>query len=214
MLLTVALLLVGVVLWTTLRPTRHDDGRTLSLPPAGSSPIADLEKSNAALKKLLATSAPSLSSEHGTKRAEAQKIVWGVFDFEELVRRALASHWDEISPEQRTEFVVVSRDLIERNLSKQVQDHPNYDLRFTKETISGSESSVEATLDTWYEGRRIAASLECKLLYKGDRWLVYDVITDEQNMLENYRAEFNKIITNESFDVLLKRMKKRLEKTK
>jgi phospholipid transport system substrate-binding protein len=54
--------------------------------------------------------------------------------------------------------------------------------------------------------------MEYKLLYK-DRWLVYDVITDEQSMLENYRAEFNKIITKESFDALLKRMKKRLEKS-
>ena len=56
--------------------------------------------------------------------------------------------------------------------------------------------------------------MEYKLLYKGDRWLVYDVITDEQSMLENYRAEFNKIISKESFDALLKRMKKRLEKSR
>jgi ABC-type transporter MlaC component len=51
------------------------------------------------------------------------------------------------------------------------------------------------------------------LLYKGDRWLFYDVIIDEQSMLEICRTEFNKIITNESFDALLNRMKKRLEKT-
>jgi len=39
----------------------------------------------------------------------------------------------------------------------------------------------------------------------------YDVITDEQSMVENYRAEFNKIINKESFDALLRRMKKKLE---
>jgi len=58
----------------------------------------------------------------------------------------------------------------------------------------------------------VKVEMEYKLLYKGNRWLVFDVITDEQSMLENYRAEFNKIITKESFDALLKRMKKRLEK--
>ena len=49
------------------------------------------------------------------------------------------------------------------------------------------------------------------MMCKGDRWVVYDVITDEQSMLENYRAEFNKIITKEGFDALLKKMKKKLE---
>jgi phospholipid transport system substrate-binding protein len=54
-------------------------------------------------------------------------------------------------------------------------------------------------------------ALEYKLLAKEGRWLVYDVITDEQSMVENYRAEFNKIINKESFDALLRRMKKKLE---
>ena len=53
--------------------------------------------------------------------------------------------------------------------------------------------------------------MEYKLLAKDNRWLVYDVITDEQSMLETYRAEFNKTINKESFDALLRRMKKKLE---
>lgn len=76
----------------------------------------------------------------------------------------------------------------------------------------GDEASVSASLTSFDQGKKVIVELEYKLLYKGDRWLVYDVITDEQSMLENYRAEFNKIITKESFDALLKRMKKRLEK--
>ena len=85
--------------------------------------------------------------------------------------------------------------------------------RFTKETITGSEATVEATLEISNEGRKIRIAMDYKLLYKGDRWLVYDVITDEQSMLETYRAEFDKIITEKSFDALLKRMKKGLERT-
>jgi phospholipid transport system substrate-binding protein len=142
-----------------------------------------------------------------------RKIVSGFLDFEELAHRALARHWDGLNPKQRTEFVGVLRDLIERNYIKQVHGQPNYELRFRKEAITGSEATVNATLDSLQrrqEGHRrdgIQAAL-----FKGSHWLVYDVITDEQSMLENYRAEFNKIITKESFDALLKRMKKRLEK--
>jgi phospholipid transport system substrate-binding protein len=59
-------------------------------------------------------------------------------------------------------------------------------------------------------GKKVKVALDYKLMWK-DRWVVYDVVTDEQSMLENYRAEFNKIINKEGFDALLKRMKKKLD---
>lgn len=184
-----------------------------SQPPPGSSPMAELKKSNATLKKLLQKQAPSWSPENDAKRSDIRKIVGSFLDFEELARRALGRHWEEISPKQRTEFVSVLRELIERNYIKQVHGQPDYQMHFEKEEINGSEATVDASLDTSNDGKKVAVAMEYKLLYKGTRWLVYDVITDEQSMLENYRAEFNKIITKESFDALLKRMKKRLEKT-
>lgn len=175
--------------------------------------MADLKKSNAALKKLFKKQAPSWSPEHDAKRTELRKLVNGFLDFEELSHRALARHWDGLTAKQRTEFVNVLRDLIERSYINQVHGQPNYDLRFEKENLDGSEASVVAILDASNKGKKVNITMEYKLLYKGNRWLVYDVITDEQSMLENYRAEFNKIISKESFDALMKRMKKRLEKT-
>ena len=226
--------LVGAVLWLGLRPSRHERSRiepvettkpaetiepeTLSLPPSGSSPTADLKHYNAALKKLLLMPSPTSSPEYNAERAEMRRIVQILLlvslplDFEDLVRRALAGHWDEISPEQRTEIVGVVRALAERNLSKQLYDQPSYDLRFTTETVTGSEATVDATLDWPHQGKRTRVVMEWKLLYKRGSWLVYDVITDQESMLENYRAEFDKIITKKSFDVLLERMKKHLKK--
>ena len=233
-LLVAGLLVIGTVVWLSLRPSRHERSRiepvemikpaktsepeTPSLPPSGSSPIADLKHYNAALKKLLLMPAPSSSPEYNAERAEMRRIVRILLlislplDFEDLVRRALAGHWDEISPEQRTEIVGVVRALAERNLSKQLYNQPNYDLRFTKETVTGSEATVDATLEWPSQGKKTRVVMEWKLLYKRSSWLVYDVITDQESMLENYRAEFDKIITKKSFDVLLERMKKHLKK--
>lgn len=183
-----------------------------SRPPPGTSPMADLKKSNAALKKLFQKSSPTWSPEHDAKRSEMRKIVGGFLDFEELAHRALARHWEGLDAKQRSEFVSVLRDLIERNYIKQVHGQPNYELHFRKEAITHSEATVNSTLESSSGDKKITVDMEYKLLFKGDHWLVYDVVTDEQSMLENYRAEFNKIISKESFDALLKRMKKRLEK--
>jgi phospholipid transport system substrate-binding protein len=189
-----------------------ESAAAISLPPPGSSPMSDLKKSNAALKKLFQRQPPSWSPEEDVKRTEMRKIMNGFLDVDELSHRILARHWEGLKPKQRTEFVGLLRDLIERSYIKQVHGQPNYDLRFRKESITGSEATVNATLDISNGGKKAAIEEEYKLLFKGSRWLAYDVITDEQSTLENYRAEFNKIITKESFDALLKRMKKKLEK--
>ena len=66
------------------------------------------------------------------------------------------------------------------------------------------------TLLTTARGKKVKIALEYKMLWRGDHWVVYDVVTDEQSMLENYRAEFNKIINRDGFDALLKKMKTKL----
>jgi len=184
----------------------------ISPPPPGSSPMADLKKSNAALKKLFQKEPPSWSPEHDAKQPEMRKIMSGFLDFEELSHRILARHWHGLKPKQRTEFVGVLRDLIERNYINRVRGQPNSELRFHKESITGSEATVSATLDASNGGKKVGEEVESKLLFKGSRWLAHDVVTDEQSMLETYQAEFNKIIVKESFDALLKRMRKKLDR--
>jgi ABC-type transporter MlaC component len=199
-------------------PVERTELATPLLPPVGSSPMADLEKSNAALKKLLVNPSPSSSPEYDGERAEMRRIV-GILlrfslpvDFEDLVRRAMAAHWDNISSDQRTEFVSVVRALVTRDLSRHLYQLSDYDLRFIKETVTGSEATVNATLEFTYQGRRARVVMEWKLLYKRGSWLAYDVIADRQSLVDIYRAEFDKVVTRESVDALLGRMKRRLER--
>lgn len=179
-----------------------------SPPPAGASPMADLKKSNDQLDKLLKKKYPSYSPEGEAQKSDVRKLVGGFLDYRELAHRSLAKHWDGLTPAQRKDFVNTLRDLVERSYLKQVSGDPNYNIKYQKETKNGNEATVEATLTTVSRGKKVSIALEYHLIYK-NRWLVYDVITDEQSMLENYRAEFNKIINKDGFDALLTRMKKK-----
>lgn len=177
--------------------------------PADSSPKAELKKSNDALDKLLKKHKAG-SPDAEAQKDEIRKIVGGFLDYGELAKRALAKHWDTLTPAQRTEFVSTLRELVERSYLKQLRGDPNYTMTYEKEEKAGQEATVLATLHTTSRNKKVELALEYKLLWK-NKWLVYDVVTDEQSMLENYRAEFNKIINKESFDALLKRMKKKLD---
>jgi phospholipid transport system substrate-binding protein len=179
-------------------------------PPPNSSPMAELKKSNAQLDKVLQRNRPNWSPEAELQRSEVRKVVGGFLDYAELARRSLGKNWDTITPKQRDEFVNTLRELVERSYLKQVHGNPNYSIKYDKEEKTGNEADVTATLNTMSRGKKVQVALEYKMLWK-DRWVVYDVLTDDQSMLENYRAEFNKIINKDGFDALLRRMKKKLD---
>jgi phospholipid transport system substrate-binding protein len=178
-------------------------------PPAGS-PMAELKKSNEKLDKVLHKSAPNWSPEAELERTEVRKIVGDFLDYDELARRSLGRHWETLTPKQRTEFTNTLRELVERSYLKQIHGSPNYNIKYEEEAVTGNEATVDATLNTTSRGKKVQIAMQYKMIGKNGKWVVYDVVTDEQSMLENYRAEFNKIISKEGFDALMKRMQKKL----
>jgi phospholipid transport system substrate-binding protein len=180
-------------------------------PPPESSPLADLKRTNAQLKKLLGNRKPSWSPEAQARNAELRKVVSDLLDFDELARRALGRHWQGLDAKQQIEFVKTLRELAERNYVRQFYGQPDYDLRLEKEEKGEREAVVTGTLHASSKGKKVTMALEYRLLYKSKRWVVYDVITDDLSLLENYRAEFNKVIVKEGFDALLGRMQRKLD---
>ncbi|HEY0711163.1 MAG TPA: ABC transporter substrate-binding protein [Polyangia bacterium] len=176
----------------------------------GGSPRVALEQANAKLKKQFGNRKPSWSPEAEARNADIQKIVGSFLDFEEIARRSLAKHWDGLAPKQRAEFVKTLRELIERNYLRQLYGQPDYNLKLTDEQVTGTDATVTGTLLAKAKGKKVTMALEYKLVRKNNRWVVYDIITDDLSLLENYRAEFNKVIQKESFEALLAKMKKKL----
>jgi phospholipid transport system substrate-binding protein len=181
-------------------------------PPPTTSPMAELKKSNADLDKVLKKNVPGWTPEAELQRTEVRKLVGSFLDYNELARRSLAKHWDGLTSKQRDDFSTTLRELVERSYLKQLHGGAGgYNIKYEKEEKAGNEATVDATLHTTSRGKKVEVALQYKMLGKNGHWLVYDVLTDEQSMLENYRAEFNKIIQKDGFDALMKRMKKKLD---
>ena len=197
--------LFSISVWTGAVARAADE------PPASASPMAELKRSNAQLDKVLQKNKPNWSPEAELERSEVKKLVGSFLDYGELARRSLGKNWDKITPKQRDEFVETLRQLVERSYLRQIHGSPNYNIKYDKEEKNGTEATVDATLNTVSRGKKTKVALEYKMLSKEGHWVVYDVVTDEQSMLENYRAEFNKIINRDGFDALLKKMKKKLD---
>jgi phospholipid transport system substrate-binding protein len=178
---------------------------------APASPMGMLKHSNDDVRRIL-------KEDHGgvptaAHKEQIKKIVNGFLDYEELGKRSLAANWDKITPAQRTEFVQVFRDLIEKNYVRQLRSNVDYVIEYKSEDVKGPEGTVHSVVKTERRGRQSESTIDYKLLDKGGRWAVYDVITDDVSLLRNYRSQFARIIDREGFPALMGKMKKKLAET-
>lgn len=179
------------------------------------SALATLKKSNDEIRKLLKKQSEPGSPEEKALRADIKKIVNGFIDYAELSKRALAVHWQKITPQQREEFVSVLRDLIESHYVKQIRSNVAYEMKYEREEIKGDEATVHSTIKVTRRGRQQEIPVDYKLMLKDGRWLMFDMITDDEvSMVRNYKQQFSKIIDKDGFEGLLKKMKKKLSEQK
>ena len=172
-------------------------------------PLDQLKASNDRIERLLKGN----RKDDQAARAEMKAIVNGFLDYDELARRSLANHWETLGKPQREQFVSTLRELIEKNYVKQLRTNLEYEVRYENEQITEGEALVSTMVKVRTKGKSTDTEIAYKLRKVGEKWLVFDVITDDVSMVKNYKSQFNKIITNEGFDALLKKMRTRIAET-
>ena len=149
---------------------------------------------------------PALKSEDKKpeRRAAVRKIASEVFDVQETARRALGPHWQQRTPQQQQEFVQLFADLLEQTYISKIDLFGGERLRFTDEKIDGDNAIVRAKVLT---KQATEVPVEARMLRKGDRWLIYDILIENISLVGNYRAQFDRIIRTSSYDELVKRLR-------
>ena len=147
---------------------------------------------------------PGLRNKAAERRTAVRKIANETFDFQEMSRRALARHWQPRTPAEREEFVKLFADLLERAYVSKIENYGGEKVAYNGDTIEG-ESALVRTRITTKQGTDVP--VDYRMVKRGDRWLVYDVVIEGVSLINNYRTQFNKIIQTSSYQALVERMK-------
>lgn len=167
---------------------------------------------NEAIARQLRQKVPAGSEAEKRLSAQVTSSLRGFLDVDALGRRALVDHWSSLSPEKQTQFQSLLRGLIEMNYIKGLRANLEYEVAYAGEKRKGDEIVVSTEVKTMRRGRPYAIAIEYVLRQDGSTWRAYDVVTDGVGLVENYRAQFNKIIAKEGFDGLIARMQKMQKK--
>jgi phospholipid transport system substrate-binding protein len=144
------------------------------------------------------------------RQARLHQIAEQVFDWQAMAQRALAVHWRGRTPQQRQEFVGLFRDLVERTYMNRLEaaTQEKQDIQYVGEQVDGSRAAVKTNVVT---KRNQQVPIEYRLQKTDGRWKVYDVLVEGISLVNNYRSQFNQIISSSSYDALVQKMKSRQE---
>jgi phospholipid transport system substrate-binding protein len=129
-----------------------------------------------------------------------------IFDYEEMAKRALGAHWRRRTRAEQEEFVKLFRDFLERIYSDKIDLYGGEKVRFGREVLDQEFAQVESTIIK-PKGEEIAVTY--KLRQTNGRWKVYDAVVENISIVNNYRSQFDRIISRSSYEELVKRLQEK-----
>lgn len=138
---------------------------------------------------------------------KVSRVLGQRFSFHEMARLALGQHWKQLSSQERTEFVHLFQNLMERSHLWSMSTHAGAEQRYVGERIDGDRAVVSALVKS-DDGE---IPVDYFLLPNNGAWKICDLSIDGVRLSHMYRAEFNKVINKSSYKELVRKMSVKLE---
>src|SRR6266550_3953740 len=135
---------------------------------------------------------------------QLRQVVYPLFDFNEMAMRSLGANWRRLNPQQRKEFVSTFTALLEKTYANQIDLYNGQQVIYTGENVDGDYAQVNSRI---IDKNGQTYSVVYKLHRVDGKWRIYDVVAENISLVNNYRAQFNRVIAKSSFEELLKMMK-------
>jgi len=113
-----------------------------------------------------------------------KKVVYPLFDFEEMAKRSLGAHWRRLDPQRQKEFVTLFTDLLEKTYANSINLYDGQKVIYTGESIDQDYAEVGTKIVT---KKGEAYSADYKLHRVAGKWKVYDIVAEGISVVNNYR---------------------------
>jgi phospholipid transport system substrate-binding protein len=126
------------------------------------------------------------------RRRELRTLAERNLDLARMSENVLGTHWTEMTPAQQREFVPLFEAFIEAAYLGEIQEYVKLKIDVGRQTLDGADHArVDASVKQPGED-----PMEITFLLERapHGWLMYDVVVDDIGMVENYRAQFDRVI--------------------
>ncbi len=141
-------------------------------------------------------------------RGEFEKVIFEIFDFNEMSRRSLGKNWKTASSEEKSRFVDLFSQLLSKTyMNRVINGFPNSTIKYGEEKVSTKKASLKTKIVS--DGENINVNYRLK---KGaESWRVYDIVIENVSLVSNYRSEFAGIIRKDNMAGLITMLENKLK---
>lgn len=151
---------------------------------------------------------PTLSAQERAANVRAQKVVEETLALQELSKHVLGPQWEKLNASEQKNFTQLLLDLLQKvAYPKSAEFFTDLRIEYTNEKVNGGEAVVETVVSHPKEGQ---VSIEYALRQGSGRWLIKDVLLDGVSLVTNVRSQMQQVITKETYQGLVKRMREKL----
>jgi phospholipid transport system substrate-binding protein len=152
-------------------------------------------------------------SDADRKEAQQQKlriILEQLFDFRVFSKKVLASNWKNFTPSQRNEFVRIFAEFLGKfYLGKLQEKYKDERLIYVGQELKSDTRALVHIKVVW-KGQKIPVDL--RMIKRRGLWKVYDIQFLGISAVRNYRAQFKSLLSKETPDQVINRIKERIRK--
>ena len=145
------------------------------------------------------------SAPKAQRRQSVKQTVDRRFDYEEMAKRSLPN-WNNLSAAQRREFVGLFSELLEASYADKLMKYSGEKVAYRGERLDGDRAEVRTVLLR----RNDRIPMNYRLLNKS-RWVVYDVVIEGVSLVNNYRSQFTRVISESSYQDLVRRLQTKVD---
>lgn len=176
--------------------------------PAGASPAMDQLRSTVD-QVISVLSNPSLKQpgQKQRRRQMLEQIINQRFDYQEMAKRSLSRHWLSLTAKQQAEFVRLFSELLERSYAGKIEAYSDEKVIYKSERCDGDYAEIK----TMVVRPNDQIPINYRMIDKGGKWWVYDVVIEGVSLVSNYRSQFRRIIRQSSYQELVRRMQAKVK---
>jgi len=145
------------------------------------------------------------------RAARLNELLDRMIDFDSIVAESLGSHKEGRTNDELKEFSDLLQKLIKRNYQKNIEKTLSYKVSYEGED-PGTEGVIVHTKaeKTKADGSVEVISIDYRLHQKDGAWRVFDILTENSSMVNNYKNQFNKTIRKDGWNGLIAKLKRKL----
>lgn len=140
------------------------------------------------------------------RRQKLKEVIYSRFDFNEMARRSMGPHWQKRSAEEQKEFVRLFTILLEESYLDTLEAYNGEKITFVNERQDNDFSEVNTRV---IDNKGTPFSLDYRLQDVNGDWKVVDVVIENVSLVNNYRAQFNRVLAKSSYTDLIEAMKQK-----